>query len=319
MKTISVDTIKVMFHVFMQDICFDEWEHHINKKKKEDVDYLITDFYVRKYKTSNGTVINLKFAPKDYYRRGENFLFVEFSLPKLLYGCNHRMLENWDAALDQANDELSKISGLPPLGDIREAILYRLDICVNFRLENDVLDYIQALLKGHYPHRTLKPYPKTGVIFGTNSGVSTSIYNKYEEKHCRHEEARGLLRLEISMRKKRQIDKRTGKKNTMVRDLTLEFVINILQKDLHILKLDRPIVCDRREIEQILSNVYTPRQVRSLLGYLLEKQTLTREEMLAKGTTRKTISYYERLLANAGVSSLSIDSKKTLPPLSITD
>jgi hypothetical protein len=317
MNDISVDTMKIRFQVPMKDIVFDGWEHKITEKFENNKRIYSNDFYFRKHITSNGTVIQLKFIPKDFYHQGENFLFIEWSLPKLLYGCNHKMLENWDSALNQTNDELSKISGLPQLGDIRNAIIYRLDVCVNFQVGENGPDYVQALQKAYYPHRSILPYPTTGVIFFAKSGISTCIYIKFEEPHCGHEEARGILRFEISMRKKRQVDKRAGKRNTYVKDITLSFVNNLLRKDLQILKLDHPIVCDRLEIEQILSEKYSPRQVRSLLGYRLEKQTMTHAQLLAKGISRRTICHYEKLLTEARVSSLSIDSKKTLPPLSI--
>ena len=317
MKVISIDTIQIRFHVPMQDIVFDGWKHKITEKVENSECNYSNDFYFRKYTTANGTVIHLQYLPKDFYHQGENFLFIETSLPRLLYGCNHKVLEDWDTALDQANIEFSRISGLPKLDDIRNAIICRLDVCINFQVGENGPDYIQALQKGYFPHRSIRPYPTTGIIFCAKSGISTCIYLKYEDPHCGHEEARGLLRFEISMRKKNQIDKRTGKKNTLVRDITLAFVTVLLSKDLKVLKLDHPMVCDRFEIEQILSNKYSPRRVRSLLGYWLERQTMTQAQMRAKGISRRIICHYEKLLGEANLSSLSTDSKKILPPLSI--
>jgi len=134
MKTIQVDTLKVMYEVPRQEINFEGWEHKMTEKIQADGEIRFTEFYIRDYLSLNSTVIQLKFVPVDKYHRGENFLFIEVSVPKLLYGCNHRMIEDWDMALDRVNIELSKIPGLPTLADIRSAILFRLDVCVNLQV-----------------------------------------------------------------------------------------------------------------------------------------------------------------------------------------
>ena len=105
--------------------------------------------------------------------------------------------------------------------------------------------------------------------------------------------------------------------NPTLRDLTLDLIIDLLKKDLEILHLDKPIIPDQLAIEVRLSELYSHRQVRSLLGYWLECQAYTREQMLANGYTRQTIHNYEKRLSDAGFSSLSIQDYIQLPPLSI--
>ena len=119
------------------------------------------------------------------------------------------------------------------------------------------------------------------------------------------------------MRKKRKIVKWLGKKNPTLRDVTLDRIIDLLKKDLELLHLDKPILTDQLAIEVRLSEVYTPRQVRSLLGYLHISKTYTRDQMLTNGYTRQTIHNYEKLLRDADISSLSIHDHIELPPLSI--
>jgi len=317
MRSISIDTIKVTFFVPMNQISFVDWLRKTTTRIQKNGESWLFEFYVRNYVNANKMVIHLKFVPIDFYGRQGNRLIIDFSLPRLIYGCNHQMLEDLGFAMDQANIELSYIPGLPRLIDIRDAELNRLDICENFQVWENSQDYIQAIFKAHFPHRKTVPYPTTGVIFKAKSGISTSVYLKYEDPNCGHEEARGKLRFEISMRRKCHIVTLTGKKEPRLRDLTIEMVAGRIQKDMNILHLNRPIVCDRKKIENILSEKYTPRQVRSLLGYLLERQTLTYEQLIGKGITRRTICHYEKLLAEAGVSSLSIESNKVLPPLSV--
>jgi len=242
-------------------------------------------------------------------------LFIGFSLPKLLYGCNHRPIGDWDIAFGCVNREFARIPGIPPLGDVRDAVLYRLDICANFPIGKSVPYYIQALTRAHYPRRKLHAYLPDGVVFRTKNGISTCFYNKHKE--CGHPDASGILRMEISMRRKRKIVEFLGNKYPSLRDLTLDRIVEVLKKDLEILRLDKPIVTDQSLIEALLSELYTPRQVRSLLGYLLERRSYTYGQLLARGYTRQTIHNYGKLLKVAGVSNLSLGNHIELPPLSM--
>jgi hypothetical protein len=197
-------------------------------------------------------------------------------------------------------------NGSVPLPDIRDSIVHRVDICMNFQVGENVSDYIQALQKGYYPHRNPKPYPTTGIII--QSGIiSSSFYDKYEE--CDHPEAWGILRHEISQRNKRSIQNWLGKRNAILRDITPDDLTALLNKDLKILHLDKPIVCDQLQLQEFLSRQYSPCKTRNLMGYMLVRRTLTRQQMIDKGYKPRIICYYEKQLAKAGVSSLSIDSK----------
>jgi hypothetical protein len=275
----------------------------------------VFDRWYVKHKCENGAMIKLEYIPVDLYGWDRDMLFIEFSLPMLLYGCNHQLLGSWDYAFNCANRELSKIPGLPPLSDIRDATLFRLDLCSNLQLENLVPFYLQALARGYYPRRILNVHPPTGATFKTKNGISTCFYDK--AKKCGHPAASGILRMEISMRNKRKIVKWLGKKNPTLCDLTLDRIVDLLRKDLVILHLDKPILSEQLAIEMRLSAIYSQRQVRSLLGYWLESKTYTRDQMLANGYTRQTIHNYEKRLRDADISSLSIQDHIELPPLSI--
>jgi hypothetical protein len=311
----AIDTIKVLYHVPYQNICLEGWVHQSTSTGQKEGEKVVSDYWYLDHKCENEAMIKLKFVPIDRYGWDRDMLFIELSLPKLIYGCNHLLIGNWDLAFECANRELSKIPGIPPLGDIRDAPLYRVDLCANFPIGKLVPFYAQAAARGYYPRRTRHAYLPNGVIFRTNNGVSTSLYIKANE--CEHSEAYGILRMEISMRKKRKIAKWLGKKNPTLRDLTLDRIIALLKKDLEILHLDKPIITDQLEIEVRLSALYSQRQVRSLLGYWLESQTYTRDQMIAKGYSRQTIHNYEKRLSYAGISSLSIQDHIQLPPLSI--
>ena len=305
----------------------EDWIQIIKKRKRRSGEEVSVNIYTGSYTTSNGTEISLKFIPLDSYGQGRNRLYVEFSFPRLVHGCNHKMIDNWEAALDRANEELAKIPGLPPLSEIRDALLSRLDIPYNFQVGRDVANYIQALWKTHYPRRKKGPYENLDGSFGITfmpkgAGISTSAYDK--EADCKskhkgqiHEEAAGILRLEVRISNKTKITRLFGIKNMTLRDLTTEAITKLLKKELKTLHLDQPVICNRQEIEKTLSEMYPPRTVRSILGYLDQTKSLTHEQMIRQGTSRKTICHYEKLLRDAGISSLSSDPKVSLPPLSI--
>jgi hypothetical protein len=311
----SIDTIKVLYHVPFQVICLDNWTQKSTTKVKKDGGKDVFDFWFYDHQSENGAMCKLKYVPVDRYGRDRDMLFIELSLPKLVYGCNHQLLGNWDPAFDYANMELSKIPGIPPLCDIRDATLIRLDLCAIFPIGKMMPFYIQVLTKDYYPRRTMHAFLPNGVDFRTKSGISTCFYDKNRE--CGHPEASGILRMETSLRKKRRIAKWLGKKNPTLRHLTLDLVMDLLKKDLVILHLDKPIISDQLEIEVRLSALFSQRQVRSLLGYLLESKLYTHHQLLEKGFTRQTIHIYERHLRDAGISSLSFQDHVELSPLVI--
>jgi len=311
----AIDTVKIQYHVPFQEISLEGWVRKSTSIGKKEGEKDVFDRWYVKHKCENGAMIKLEYIPVDLYGWDRDMLFIEFSLPMLLYGCNHQLLGSWDTAFDCANRELSKIPGLPPLSDIRDATLFRLDLCANLQLEDAVPSNLQAVAKAYYPRRTVDAYLPTGVIFQTKNGISTCFYDKFIE--CGHPDSSGVLRMEISMRNKRKIVKWLGRKNPTLRDLTLDRIIELLKKDLVILNLDKPIISEQLEIEVRLSAMYSQRRVRSLLGYLHISKTYTRDQMLANGYTRQTIHNYEKLLRDANISSLSIQDHIELPPLSI--
>jgi hypothetical protein len=196
------DTIKVAFAISRDEIDLEAWTPYVMQaRSKEGSLGLRIAHYIRKHQTCNGTVITLKFVPQDYRGRIFNRLFIEFSFPRLVYGCNHQNVEKWDLAFDLANAEIALIPGLPRLGDIRDAALYRIDLCANFQVGDCVSEYIQALGKAHRSRRKADHWSDTGVLFRSKE-ISDEVYDKYRK--CQHDGARGILRLEISIRKRRK-------------------------------------------------------------------------------------------------------------------
>jgi hypothetical protein len=304
-----IDTVKVMFHVDPTSRFFEKWLQ--KPVVKENV--VLWDEYFVNYYSDNETRIAVKYCPFDRYGNGSDLLFLEFSIPKILYGCNHRMIGDWETALAKLQIEIDNIPGLPHL-DIQTGVLYRLDICVNIQTGENVKDYIQALFNAHFRRRETMPYPKEGVMFKTEkSGIALIFYVKFSE--CHHKDAKGILRVELSLRKKARIKDKLGKKSMTLNDIDRDDLYSAIYSEMRTLGLDKAIVCDRFDAENRLSEIYSQRQVRSLLGYLVELQTKTYAQIREGGTCRETICRYNKLLGGAGISNVSFDGKKSLPPL----
>lgn len=310
----GIDTIKVGFHVMAEEMTYEGWQKFERTNQMHEEEFLINVYYLRFISMPNGAQITLKFIPYDYSKSPLNLLLIEFSFPKLVLGNNYKNIHDWGSALNIANEEIANISGLPHLPDIQDGVLYRLDICANLQVGTfDLNDYLQVLTKCKHPHRKTQSYTGQGAVFAARE-KRTIFYNKYEES--KEKEAKGILRLEIQLLKKRAIGEWTKSKRPTLRQITLRMIVRRLLDELQILKLNLPMICDELEIAHVLSQMYSSRQVRSMLGYWVYKRTLTREQMISRGYTSRTICHFEMLFTKAGVSSNSIDSSKTLPALS---
>ena len=122
------------------------------------------------------------------------------------------------------------------------------------------------------------------------------------------------MRIEISMRKREYIRRFLKTKNPTLRQLTVQAIEDRLKKELKNMGLDQNLVCNRLEVDQLLSKVHSPSIVRNALGFLAQSQSRTYEQMTKEGTSRKTISKYSKVLRDAGISILSGDPESLATP-----
>ena len=311
----SIDTIKLGTEVSIEDIDLTGWK----KTTEEFVDLSSNKFigenYAKNLRIRNEVILKFRYIPIDYSRKIANLLLVEGSIPKNHNGFNYEELYDWEVACDGLNQRIASFPGLPKLPDIRDWVIYGIDLCHNHPVGDNVSFYLEALNNGHYPHRKRLPFKPTGVIFSSDE-ISTTFYDKFAE--CKNQEAKGILRQETRIRSRRKLENKFGKKYPTLRDITKEKVEEILSHDLEVLHLDKPIMGGRLKVEAILSNYYNPSKVCKLLGYLLLKNTLTYEQIIDKGLSRSTISRYEKDIAAVGISSLPINEPQELPALTIS-
>jgi hypothetical protein len=79
---------------------------------------------------------------------------------------------------------------------------------------------------------------------------------------------------------------------------------------------DRQIT-DMSNSSQMLIDKYGFTKARPLIGHLTLRQSMTREQMIERGATTRTIQNDEKLILDAGVSTSTTDEYVTLLPLSI--
>lgn len=311
----GIDTIKVGVEISPSDLDLDGWKHSSRGVVKGDCEDVFDEVYYKEIELPNGAKIKLKFVPKSYKHNIFNVLFIEFSLPKLIFGVNYKDIDDYDEAFRIANSIIASIPGLPPLPDIRDVTPYRLDVCANLSVgEDNVHDHIKALENGYYPHRKRVVYDNDTVMFKSKE-ISTSVYNKASECHCH--EASGILRYEIQVRNRWKLGELIGKKQPTLRDITKDVVKQILLKDMGILHLDGHIVGNAESLKAIIHNAFSPTKAQSLLDYLEVRRTMTVQEMKRRGYTSRRIAYYEKELKQVGLSSLSLEGEKTLPALTL--
>ena len=99
--------------------------------------------------------------------------------------------------------------------------------------------------------------------------------------------------MEIQMGRRQEIGEWVGQKNPTLRHIMPRMIAERLLKDLKILHLDKPRVCDRSAIWYILSKKYSSTQTENMRHYWEDKQKMTREEMLANGYSARTICYWK--------------------------
>lgn len=244
-------------------------------------------------------------------------LNISVSLPKAMYGENVSMIcdeEELEESISGVNQFIETLSWVPSV-DIGEGYLYRVDVAYNHDVGEWVPDYIEALFQLQYPRRKTKPYyPEEGVQF-YSTVATTSFYDKYEESKLNA--ARGMLRQETSLRRNTRIGKRMGVDKPRLRDVTKEWAIEMLRHDLEVLGLQERIITDRDMALEILVRKYGYNTGSNLYGHWCALQTMTREQMIEKGCSERTIRERNRRITDVGIAMTSVGEKVVLPPLEI--
>ena len=290
--------------------------------------------YSRSVRCENGSHIFLHYFPQN--RSGDQIpmLLIEGSLPAWVYGTNVLMINDLHEAVAAGNKHLQGVKFLPKI-DLADANIYRIDFCCNHHIGDRMNDYLQAIAKLTYPHRETRTY-RGGTMFYAKSR-SSKLYNKGEES--RDPRARDILRQETTIRNVCDIKEIIGKKEALtpirsfktnisdlihkveyhphIYDFTPDIIRGVLEDDLHKMKLDQAVFCNRTVAEALLTLKYERVKADRLLGFLARIQYETPAGLKELYGTNRTVNRNMQCLADAGVSAVMIDNKVPLPRLTV--
>jgi hypothetical protein len=221
-----LDTVTVGFPLSVEDADLEYWD----KCSTNEAGGKRYTKYYRNVKLDNSAKIKFCYYPVSFNKFPH--LLVEMSIPKVINGNNIEPIFDLKYINNSLNTTLDTIPGVPHL-DISEGNLSRIDVFYNHQCGNLVPYYIKALQSLEYSHRRTLPYSKQGVQYCSKQ-VTTKFYDK--ELECENSAAKGILRQEVTMRKK-IIKKEIGKKNPTLFDLNAENLCDILEEDLQALKI----------------------------------------------------------------------------------
>ena len=310
-----MDTMGIEFaHVNIPYDIYSKWD---DVKHHRNANYVVSQYGFTKY-LSNTASIRYTYFP--YIKGG--LLKIEFSLPHIIYGNNIQMIYDIEKAIDIANSKMPKIPGVPQL-NFWAGILYRLDVCFNFQVNDLVPWYIKALLALKFSYRRTRPYVGQGVQY-ENKKVILRIYDKARERKDMKDDkgalaAYGILRVEIEL-KRDYIKKLTRCRKPTLQFITRSWVFDVIENELRQLNLlDQPIGTVDSTLK-VLREKYGCWEALALIGLLQTKITYPSTELLAQDAKLHKNSIGRHLykkFAENGIPPTLTDYVKPLPPLVI--
>jgi len=178
-----IDTIRVQYRVELPEVDLSYWDKYGNT-------YSLKFRYEEQ--SFHATYIPCSFMDHNPMLR------IQFSIPMILFGCNHRSIEISKLlnAVPDLDNLIHRFSPFIKLKSVSSAQLVRFDASANFPAGNLLPDYLAVIKKANYGRKKKNIYD-TGIQF-TSREETISIYDKY--KMCKHPEAYGLLRLEVQIK-----------------------------------------------------------------------------------------------------------------------
>jgi len=271
------------------------------------------------YYTKDDTLVNGAKVHLEYYHNME-LLRVEFSLPHVVFGNNTKQVFNLSSAIDTANLEFSRISGIPKI-DLWDGVLNRLDVCYNHQVDDLVPYFIRAMKYLDISRRETLPYP-SGVQF-KNGQRATKFYDKEKERLAKKDDkgalvARGILRQEITLRKK-AVRAVLGLKNPTLRDISIDLLLDILENGLKELGLLGNPIGTRNTAPEKLCAEYGPLAGVYYTGILVLKLVLPTKDIIRSVIQKhpRTLDRQLKKILDVGVPLTLTDADEPLPTLII--
>lgn len=252
--------------------------------------------------------------------RNERNLTVETNLPKLVFGNNARLLVDASRAIQLLDEFISDY-----VQGVRDTVLdfnySRVDYCHNFDVgRENIPRYVTAFARLNLLRKkTLHNDEET--ISWLSRGRMVRVYNKEKEmiasKSPESELAKGILRLEVEIRRSSQVLnrflKRRGKNSLILRDaLDPDVAYEMLKRHIERLRLDVPITSMKRAFE-ILSCEFEGLKAMKLYGYyqILNSHGIARLKQMLPSST---YYYFRKQLMDLDLW-LRCPEAEFLPPL----
>ncbi|MDK8182621.1 hypothetical protein [Paenibacillus sp. UMB4589-SE434] len=136
------------------------------------------------------------------YMEGSRTLFVQVSMPKLLYGDNVTLIDEVDIPLffDCLQSRIMHLLDIEiPHSDWT---VLRCDISWNFQVGNQVSEYVRMLSKQQMPFKNTTTYNQDQTVEYWNKSSRTMFYDKQKQTKKKEaiavvERSKGILRLEV--------------------------------------------------------------------------------------------------------------------------
>lgn len=123
----------------------------------------------------------------------DNKLFLQASIPKLLYKTSIHQVKESDAekAIDIIQDKIAEAGILLPAGAVPEMKLSRLDFCLNLPVKHSVSDYLLTLKNFEFARKNKQSF-KNQTITYYNKSSEFAFYDKKLEVLCKEKDAEVL-------------------------------------------------------------------------------------------------------------------------------
>jgi hypothetical protein len=254
---------------------------------------------------------------------------ITTSLSHALYGHNALMLRS-ESDIHKSASKINLLlqSTFPWLSclNVEDLVLSRIDLCCDHQVGNNKQDYLTILQHSTMPYRKTYPFVELdfpnhiklqGVEYRPPKGPNKEMfYDKWLE--AKNPVARDSLRQEKKITGPRNIAHHFGiTEPPKLQHITMDKVSQILERDLEKLGLKDRQITDMSKSSQMLIDKYGFTKARPLIGHLTLGQSMTREQMIERGASKRTLQYYEDLIMDAGVSTSTTDDHVTLLSLSI--
>jgi len=200
-------------------------------------------------------------------------LFVECSLPKIVFGNNYSMLESTDDTYKTLQKRIAIITH-----DKIEieypgfASIHKIDGCYNFHTPDQVDSYLNYFSNLPLPYHGLPITFADKTVTWPGKSQGLKFYDKYTESK-QNPKARNMLRMELRLQHQKEFRKLLNKpkdEQILLNHITFDFIKDLLRDKLkEFFGTNEPI--EKKDIDIFLDN-FKPAKAAQLYGFIASKQ-----------------------------------------------